>query len=60
MLLTIVILAALLGVAGLSVGVVVRDDRRMHRTNRQLADAPMDAAGASAAGMVFYGSTFSH
>jgi hypothetical protein len=60
MVLAMLVLAVLLLGAGLSIGLVIRDVRRMHATRRDLADSPMDAAGASAAGMIFYGSTFSH
>ena len=44
----------------ISVGLVVRDVRRMHAGHMELADAEMSAAGVSPAGMGFYGSTFSH
>jgi hypothetical protein len=60
MILAIVIISVLLGVAVVSVGLVVRSLRRLHAEQKELVDASMNAAGASAAGMIFYGSTFSH
>jgi hypothetical protein len=60
MVVAMVVLAALFLGASLSIGLVIRDVRRLHASKRELADSPMDAAGASAAGMVFYGNTFSH
>jgi hypothetical protein len=60
MLLTIVILAALVAVAAVSIGLVVRDMRRLHADRRELADGTMSAAGASPAGMIFYGNIDAH
>jgi hypothetical protein len=60
MVLTIVMLSLLLTVAAVSIAVVIRDVRRMHAAKQELADSPIDAAGASAAGMIFYGNTFTH
>jgi hypothetical protein len=60
MLLSIVILVGLLAAAAVSIGLVVRDARRLHAERRLLSDGPMSAAGASPAAMLFYGSIDSH
>ena len=46
-----VLLVALL----VSVGLVLRDVRRLHKSGRQLTGAPIDAAGVSPAAMTFVG-----
>lgn len=55
----IVVLSVLALAVLVSVGLMVRDIRRMHARKIELADAEMSAAGVSPAAMGFYGSTFS-
>jgi type II secretory pathway component PulJ len=55
----IVILSMLAVAVVASVGLMVRDIRRMHAQHMELADTEMSAAGVSPAAMGFYGSTFS-
>jgi hypothetical protein len=56
----ILIVSVLLLALVVSVGLVVRDMRRLHRAGKSLADAPNDAAGVSPAGMVFVGTNLTH
>ena len=48
----LVVMVCLIG-AAVSVGLVVRDVRRLHRQSRAMCDAPGDAAGVSPAGLIF-------
>ena len=60
MVLGMVFLAVLALLALGSVGLVVREVVAMHRRRESLTDQPGDAAGVSAAGMVFMGNSFTH
>jgi sec-independent protein translocase protein TatC len=55
----ILLLSVLAVAVVVSVGLMVRDIRRMHARKMELADEEMSAAGVSPAAMGFYGSTFS-
>jgi hypothetical protein len=51
-----VLLVALL----VSVGLLIRDVRRLHHSNKSLSDQPGDAAGVSAGGVVGIGGNATH
>jgi hypothetical protein len=51
----IIITNVLLATVLVSVCLLIRDVRRLHRIGKQLSDTPMGAGGVSAAGMTFFG-----
>jgi hypothetical protein len=53
MLVGIIIANVLLVALIVSVGLVLRDMRRLHKSGRQLTGEPIDAAGVSPAAMTF-------
>ncbi len=53
----IIIASVLLVVLVVSVGLVVRDMRRLHAKRRSLADNPGDAAGVSPGAMTWIGNS---
>jgi len=60
MIVGIVIANVLLVALLISVGLVIRDVRRLHEGSRSLADRSGDAAGVSPAGAIGIGSNFTH
>ena len=60
MLITVVVLSALAVVAIVSIALVTRDMRRLHRSGKSLADKPGNAGGVSAAGMTAIGGNITH
>lgn len=60
MIIGVVLATVLVTALVVSVALVVRDLRRLHRTGKQMAERTMDASGVSAAGMGFIGSNHTH
>ena len=60
MIVGIVIASVLLVAVLVSVWLVGRDLRRLHRTGRSITEAPSDAAGVSAAGLTAIGNNMTH
>lgn len=56
----IVVASAIAFAVGLSVGYLVRDVRRLHRSGKALTERPGDADGVSPAGITFMGNVGSH
>jgi len=56
----IVVANVLLVVLLVSVGLLIRDVRRLHRSGHSLTTQPGDAAGLSAAGAVVIGGNITH
>jgi hypothetical protein len=56
----IVIASVLLVAALVSVWLVIRDVRSLHRAGKSIADLPGDAAGVTTAGMVWQNNLGSH
>jgi hypothetical protein len=56
----IVVMSAIGLAIGVSVWLLVRDVRKLHRSGARLTDSPVGAGGVSAAGMALAGSTQTH
>jgi hypothetical protein len=60
MAITIIVLSALALVAIISIVLVARDMRRLHRSGKSLTEQPVDAAGVSPAAMTGFGGNVTH
>jgi hypothetical protein len=60
MIIGVVLATVLMTALVVSVALVVRDMRRLHRTGKVMTERSIDADGVSSAGMTFFGQTGSH
>ncbi len=56
----VVVNTVLLIIIVLSVGLIIRDVRALHRSGRQLTDRPVDVDGMSPAGVSAMGNNITH